>query len=47
MDKAHAPESFFRRTHYTAPTTFSAPMLVPNPDNPRELVARRVAISGV
>lgn len=47
MDKAHAPESFFRRTHYTAPTTFSAPMLVPNPDNPHELVARRVTISGV
>jgi hypothetical protein len=46
MDKAHAPE-YFRHTRYTAPTTFSAPMLVPNPDNPHELVARRVAISGV
>lgn len=46
MDKAHAPE-YLRRTHYTAPTTFSAPMLVPNPSNPHELVARRVTISGV
>lgn len=44
MDKAHVPESF-RHTQYTAPTTFSAPMLVPNPSNPSELVARRVAIS--
>lgn len=44
MDKSHAPT---RHTHYTAPSTFSAPMLVPNPSNPRELVVRRVAISGV